>query len=223
MWQLEIVRMRGDTEPRHPQPRPVIQSDCQSLFEIPTLFTLVLLTCVSVHICVCVPVFILRQWIWEKWQCGLALCQSPSKVACVSALLTDALILLAIDGGCKCGTCLVTEQHSLHDNSARRQDTSSQVWCERVTAEGPGSQRVSESCSDLCTAGDAATMPHLTYSLLFLNGCKRNLFLSGMDWHGSSMCHVWHVNMNKSSPNSFWDSVNKQVNHWEDLQPGPHG
>ncbi|KAJ4938169.1 hypothetical protein JOQ06_002795 [Pogonophryne albipinna] len=27
-----------------------------------------------------------------------------------------ALILLADDGGCKCGTCLVTELHSLHDN-----------------------------------------------------------------------------------------------------------
>lgn len=160
--------------------RPSSRTVSQSLSEIPALFTLVLLTCVSV--CICVSMFILRQWIWEKWQCGVALCQSPSKVACVSALLTDALVLLPGDGGCKCGTCLVTERHSLHDNSACRQDTSSQVWCEEVTAEGPGSQRVSEGCSDLCTAGDAGTMLHLAYRLVFLNGFKRNLFLSEMGW-----------------------------------------
>ncbi|TNN67985.1 hypothetical protein EYF80_021777 [Liparis tanakae] len=40
----------------------------------------------------------------------------------------NALILLANDGGCKCGTCLVTERHSLHDNSACRQDASSQQY-----------------------------------------------------------------------------------------------
>lgn len=44
--------MRGDTELQHPQPQSVIQSDCQSLSEIPDLFTLVLLT--RVRVCICV-------------------------------------------------------------------------------------------------------------------------------------------------------------------------
>lgn len=57
------------------------------------LFTLVLLTRVSARSSV--AVFILGRWIWEKWQRALALCQSPSGAACVSALLTDALVLPA--------------------------------------------------------------------------------------------------------------------------------
>jgi len=51
MWQLEIVRMRGDTELWLPQPRPVIQSDCQSvtLGESSPVYSL----CVCVCVCPC--------------------------------------------------------------------------------------------------------------------------------------------------------------------------
>lgn len=92
-WQLEIVRMSCDTTLQHPQPRPVIQAACQSVSQSARLFTLVLLTRVSARSSV--VVFILGRWIWEKWQRALALCQSPSGAACVSALLTDALVLPA--------------------------------------------------------------------------------------------------------------------------------
>ena len=56
MWQLEIVRMRGDTELQHPQSRGRSSSRTvsQSLSESPALFTLVLLTRVCVSVCVCV-------------------------------------------------------------------------------------------------------------------------------------------------------------------------
>lgn len=196
MWQLEIVRMRGDTVLQLPQPWSVTQSACQSvtLWDSKSVYSCVINMCESLCMCVCVSVFILRQWIWKKWQCGVALCQSPSKVACVSALLTDALILLANGGGCKCGTCLVTERHSLHDNSACRQDMSSQVWCEGGHCWGPGLSEGewklwwslhSWRCSNYAS-------PH---SLLFLNGWKGNLLLPEVCWHGSyCKCTVYGIN-----------------------------
>lgn len=173
MWQLEIVRMRGDTVLQLPQPWSVTQSACQSvtLWDSNSVYSCVINMRESLCMCVCVcPCLssgnrsgrsdsvawpsVSRPVKWHACQLSwrtLSSCWPTVAAANVGHVLWQS------------DTAYTTTRHA------------DRTWAVKfdvrgVTAEGPGSQRVSESCGDLCTAGDAATMLHLTVFCFKMDG-----------------------------------------------------